>query len=73
VRNLLLAALGLGKTLTLHRAFEGRLHESLAVPAEVEVVALVPLGHPTDCFGPTRRRPLDEVAFADRRGTPSRG
>jgi nitroreductase len=73
VQNLLLAAraLGLGTTLTtLHHAFEPELRSLLALPATIEPVALVPLGHPRDRFGPTRRRPLAEVAFLDRWGAP---
>jgi len=76
VQNLLLAAraLGLGTTLTtLHRGFEGPLRTLLDIPAAVEVVALVPLGYPRDRFGPTRRKPVAEVAFADRWGRPFRG
>jgi nitroreductase len=71
VQNLLLAAraLGLGTTLTtLHRGFEPGLKALLDIPAPVEVVALVPLGYPVDRFGPTRRRPVEEVAFRDRWG-----
>ena len=71
VQNLLLAAraLGLGTTLTtLHRGFEPALKALLGIPAAVDVVALVPLGYPTDRFGPTRRRPVEEVAFLDRWG-----
>jgi len=73
VQNLLLAAraLGLGTTLTtLHRRFEAELKALLALPDHIEVVALVPLGWPSDRFGPTRRRPVDEVAALDRWGTP---
>jgi nitroreductase len=73
VQNLLLAAraLGLGTTLTtLHRTFEPQLKELLGLPAHVEVAALVPLGWPSDRFGPTRRRPLADVAALDRWGTP---
>jgi nitroreductase len=73
VQNLLLAAraLGLGTTLTtLHRGFEPVLKALLDVPEEVEVVAVVPLGYPADRFGPTRRRPVEEVAFLDRWGRP---
>jgi nitroreductase len=71
VQNLLLAAraLGLGTTLTtLHRGFEDELKALLAIPATVEVAAIVPLGWPTDRFGPTRRKPVEEVAFVDRWG-----
>jgi nitroreductase len=73
VQNLLLAAraLGLGSTLTtLHTAFADALKAQLAIPRPVEVVALVPLGYPADRFGPTRRKPVDEIAFLDRWGTP---
>jgi nitroreductase len=73
VQNLLLAAraVGLGTTLTtLHRAFDAELRRLLALPPEVEPVVLVPLGHPRDRFGPTRRRPLAEVAWSDRWGRP---
>jgi len=73
VQNLLLAAraLGLGTTLTtLHRAFEDDLKALLQVPAAVEVVAIAPLGHPADRFGPTRRKPVEQVAFRDRWGKP---
>jgi len=73
VQNLLLAAhaLGLGTTLTtLHRLFEHDLRTLLALPATVEPVAIVPLGWPRDRPGPTRRKPVDEVAFLDAWGTP---
>ena len=73
VQNLLLAAraLGLGTTLTtLHRVFEPALRELLGLPSSIEPVVLVPLGFPRDRFGPTRRRPLSEVAHRDRWGTP---
>lgn len=71
VQNLLLAAraLGLGTTLTtLHRAFEAELRTLLALPATIEPAALVPVGFPHDRFGPTRRRPVEEIAFLDRWG-----
>jgi len=73
VQNLLLAAraLGLGTTLTtLHKSFEHDVNALLDVPAAVEVVAIVPLGHPADRFGPTRRKPVAEVAFRERWGKP---
>ena len=73
VQNLLLAAraLGLGTTLTtLHRAFDGELRALLDLPTTIEPVVLVPLGFPRGRFGPTRRRPVDEIAHLDRWGTP---
>jgi nitroreductase len=75
VQNLCLAAraLGLGTTLTtLHTAFAPALAARLGIPASVEVVALVPVGYPRDRFGPTRRKPVEEVAFLDRWGVPWR-
>jgi len=40
----------------------------LAIPPEVQVVALTPLGYPTDpeFRGPGRRRPLEQIACTDR-------
>lgn len=73
VQNLLLAAhaLGLGTTLTtLHRLFEQDLRALLDLPAALEPVAIVPLGWPRDRPGPTRRKPIDQVAFLDRWGGP---
>jgi nitroreductase len=73
VQNLLLAAraLGLGTTLTtLHRGFEDALKRLLAIPTEVEVAAVVPVGYPRDRFGPTRRKPVAQIAFAERWDTP---
>lgn len=72
-QNLCLAAraLGLGTTLTtLHTAFEPQLKAVLAIPPAVEPVVLVPLGWPSDRFGPTRRRPVNEVAYLDAWGAP---
>jgi nitroreductase len=72
VQNLLLAAraLGLGTTLTtLHRTFDAELRALLALPPTVEPVVVVPLGFPADRFGPTRRRPVEDVAFLDAWGT----
>lgn len=71
VQNLLLAAraLGVGSTLTtLHRTFEEPLKALLDVPAEVEIAALVPLGYPAGRFAPTRRAPVEEIAFRERWG-----
>jgi nitroreductase len=75
VQNMLLAAraLGLGTVLTtFHARFEEGLREILAIPAEATPVALVPVGYPADGerFGPTRRKPVEEVAFLDGWGTP---
>ncbi len=73
VQNILLAcrAHGLGATLTtLHLLYERSIKERLAIPAEVESVALVPIGWPLGRFGPTKTRaPIDTVTYWDRWGT----
>ena len=71
VQNLLLAArgLGLGATLTtLHRLHEQDVKDLLGIPANVEAVALIPVGHPIGRYGPTKRRPVDDVVHYDRWG-----
>lgn len=71
VQNLLLAAraLGLGATLTtMFTEYEQEVKDLLAMPEEAEPVALIPLGFPAGRFGPLRRRPVDEVVFAERWG-----
>jgi nitroreductase len=68
IQNLCLAAraAGLGTVLTtVARRQEARLRQALGVPAAVEVVALIPLGWPAHGFTSMRRRPLDEVVFAE--------
>ena len=68
VQNIMLAAraLGIGSCLTtVHRYREPQVREVLGVPADVETVALIPLGYPLGKFGRPPRRPLAEVAFAD--------
>jgi nitroreductase len=69
VQNVLLAcrALGLGATLTtLHLLAEDEIKERLGVPAEVDTVALVPIGYPLGKFGPTGgRQPVEEVTYWD--------
>jgi len=71
VQNLMLAArgLGLGTVLTtVHRRYEAEIKALLAIPEDVDTVALVPMGYPAEgvSFGPTSRRPVEEVAFRDR-------
>lgn len=76
VQNLMLAAraLGIGSTLTTahHRYRHREVKALLGVPDDVEVAALVPLGQPRGRFGRPPRRPLEEVAYTDRWGTPLR-
>jgi len=66
VQNLMLAAraLGLGSTITtLHRIYEADVKKLLAIPDEVETMALIPVGRPRGKFGPPRRLPVEEVVF----------
>lgn len=75
LQNLCLAAraAGLGSVLTtMARREDAAVRAAIDVPEQVEVVALIPLGHPDGGFPPTRRRPVAEVAFADRWGRPLR-
>lgn len=70
VQNILLAArgLGLGSVLTtFHKQYEDEVREMLGIPDNVETAALLPIGYPADGagYGPTRRKPLDEVAHWD--------
>jgi len=73
VQNILLAArgLGLGSVLTTRqRRFEDDIKALLGIPEDVVTAALLPIGFPAEGsrYGPTRRRPLEEVAFSDRWG-----
>jgi nitroreductase len=73
VQNILLAARGLGlaSVLTTRQSrFEADIKEILGIPDEVSTAALLPIGFPAEGtrYGPTRRRPLDEVAFDGRWG-----
>ena len=73
VQNILLAArgLGLGSVLTTRQTrFEEEMKQLLSIPEDVMTSALLPIGFPAEGarYGPTRRRPLEEVAFDDRWG-----
>lgn len=69
VQNLLLAArgLGLGASLTtLHKLHEQDVKDLLGIPDSVETIALIPVGHPIGKYGPTTRRPLEEITHYER-------
>jgi nitroreductase len=73
VQNLLLAAraLGLGATLTTLPVWSSLMaRRTLGLPWNVTPIAAVPLGWPQGRYGPTTRRPVEEVAHLDRYGTP---
>jgi len=69
VQNLLLAAcaLGIGGTITtLHAVVMERAHALLGIPETAQIVYCIPLGYPRGRFGPTTRKPLEEVCGFDR-------
>ncbi len=71
VQNIMLAAraLGIGSCITtIHKYRDAQVKELLGIPPDVETAALIPLGYPLGKFGHPPRRPLREVAFADRWG-----
>ena len=73
VQNIILAcrALGLGTLITTnHTLLEEEVRSLLRLPPEIKTYALMPIGYPSDKFGPVRRRPFNEVAFVDRYGNP---
>jgi nitroreductase len=72
-QNLLLAAaaLGYGSSLTtLAAQAPDALRALVGLPESVHPFAVVPVGRPAVPLGPPRRRPVHEVAHADRFGTP---
>jgi nitroreductase len=72
VQNIILAcrSLGLGTVITTnHIRCEHEVKALLGIPEDVSTWALMPVGWPMDKFGPLTRRPLTEVAHADRWGT----
>jgi nitroreductase len=71
IQNIVLAcrALGLGTVLTTnHLRCEADLKEALGIPDDVATYALMPIGWPLQNFGPLTRKPVREVAFAERWG-----
>ena len=71
IQNIILAcrALGLGTVLTTnHLRCEADLKAALGIPEDMTTYALMPIGWPLQNFGPLTRKPLREVAFADRWG-----
>ncbi len=65
-QNMLLAAraLGIGGTITtLHPQVDERVNSLFGIPDTAQVVYCIPLGYPRGRFGPTSRKPQDEVCF----------
>jgi nitroreductase len=76
IQNIILAcrALGLGTTITTnHIRYEEEVKSVLGLPPEVQTFALMPIGFPIGKFGPLARRPVAEVAYADRWSRPWAG
>jgi len=68
MQNFLLAARasGLGALITgWHEAAEAELRETVGVPADWDLAALVVLGWPRNAFGPVRRKPVAQVSCLD--------
>jgi nitroreductase len=71
VQNIILACrgLGLGTVITTnHIRCEAEVKALLGIPDDISTWALMPVGWPIGKFGPLTRRPLSEVAHADRWG-----
>ena len=71
IQNLFLAARALGigtRITTVHVRGEEQIKEWLGIPEYVETVCLTPLGYPRGSFGPTQRRPAEEVSSFNRYG-----
>jgi nitroreductase len=71
IQNIILAcrALGLGTLITTnHILYEDDVRKVLGLPDDVFTFALMPIGYPIGKYGPLTRRPVQEVAFADRWG-----
>src|SRR5262245_30265013 len=69
VQNLLLAArsMGLGAAPTTYALeFRDELESVLELPERVRAQAVIPIGFPTERFGPVRRLPVDDVMMYDR-------
>ena len=74
VQNLLLTArsLGLGASLTTLPVWSSLMaRRTLGLPWNVRPLAAVPLGWPRGRYGPTTRRPVEEVTHLDRYGNPA--
>jgi nitroreductase len=73
VQNIILAcrAFGLATLITTnHIRYEAEVKDVLDIPEDVDTYALMPIGYPEAKFGPVARRPVAEVAHADRWSNP---
>src|SRR5262245_2378882 len=73
VQNIILAcrAFGLATLITTnHIRYEAEVKAILDIPSDIDTFALMPIGYPEAKFGPLSRRPVGEVAYADRWSNP---
>jgi nitroreductase len=71
IQNFILAARsrGLGTSLTtVHRIEQQACRDILGVPERLQIVALLPVGHPRGTWGVARRRPAQSVTSWNRYG-----
>lgn len=71
VQNLMLAARGLGlgaSVFNLPMRGSDELLELLNIPENNQLYCLLPIGYPTDHFGPVRRKPVKAVVYRERFG-----
>jgi nitroreductase len=71
VQNFILAARneGLGTVLTtVYRIYEGEVRSICGIPDRYEIVALLPVGHPTGRWGVAPRRPAESLTSWNRWG-----
>ena len=72
VQNILLGCreVGLGTGLTtLHQLFQPELAEHFGIPEDWGIVAMLPIGFPEGNFGPTVRKPAEDVTYFDSFGS----
>jgi nitroreductase len=75
IQNIILAcrAFGLATLITTnHIRCEEEVKAVLGIPNDVSTYAMMPIGYPRGKFGPLSRRPVSEVAYADRWDAPWR-
>ena len=71
VQNIILVCrgLGLGNLITTNQFWtRSDVLTTLGLPDAVFTFALMPIGYPVERYGPLSRRPVSEVAFAERWG-----
>lgn len=71
VQNFMLAArsFGLGTSLTtVHRIEQQATRDILGIPEKLQIVAIIPMGHPVGSFGVARRKPAEAVTHWNRFG-----